>query len=252
MIRFIPHAITMCNLLCGVIAVVLAVRDQLEMAVLFVALGILFDFFDGLAARLLGAESRLGVELDSLADMVTSGVTPGIVMFQLLGKTVGNEGFSWEDSAQSGGGLWGVYQDFHFLPLVGFLITLASAYRLANFNNDENQVSSFVGLPTPANALMILSLPLIMRFQGNDTINAVILNPYFLVGLTLFSAWVLNSPLKLFALKFKTFSLAGNGIRYTFLLLSLVFLVVFQYLSIPMIVILYLALSGIEGVMVRK
>lgn len=237
---------TLSNLFCGLLAVVLAVRNQLEMAALFVMLGIVFDFFDGFAARMLKVESPLGVELDSLADMVTFGVVPGIVMFQLLSKTMGYSVFSWEASDEYVRGFWGWYDQFYLLPLLGFLISLCSAYRLANFNTDENQVSSFVGLPTPANALLVLSLPLILRYQGSDLINALILNKWFLVVFTLVSAWLLNSPLKLFALKFKSFAFRGNAIRYTFLLLSLLFIPIFRFLAIPLIIVMYLLLSGVE------
>ena len=178
--QHVPNVITFLNLLCGCIATVFAVLNQLEFAAVFVFLGIFFDFFDGLAARLLNVRSELGVQLDSLADMVTSGVVPGVVMFQLL------------NMSQSGGwnlDLLGTSTDLNILSLSGFIITLASAYRLAKFNIDENQVSSFIGLPTPANALLILSLPLILLYQNNDVLNEIILNQWFLLGLTLLSAF---------------------------------------------------------------
>src|SRR5690606_27526531 len=114
---------------------------------------------------------------------------------------------------------------------------LASAYRLAKFNLDEDQQSYFKGLPTPANALLILSLPLIMEFQNNDDINAMILNPWFLGILTLLSCYLLNSSIKLFALKFKDWSFKNNAGRYVFLMLSLVLLVLFQYAAIPLVII---------------
>ncbi|MCB0374273.1 MAG: CDP-alcohol phosphatidyltransferase family protein, partial [Muricauda sp.] len=174
---------------------VFAVLNQLEWAALFVFIGIFFDFFDGLAARALNVQSEVGVQLDSLADVITSGLVPGIVMFQLLNmsQTGGwNTPFNHEvtDTMAWYGG------KFTVVSLLGFVITLASAYRLAKFNVDENQVSSFVGLPTPANALMILSLPLILMYHNNDALNSIILNPWFLAGLTLLSAYLLNSPIK--------------------------------------------------------
>ena len=149
--RHIPNFITLLNLFCGSIAVIFAVNGDMKLTALFVFLGIFFDFFDGLLARKLDVHSELGLQLDSLADMVTSGLVPGLVMFYLL--KLGNP----DTSSFSA-----------YLPYVGLLITLASAYRLANFNIDDNQTDSFIGLPTPANTLLILSLPLIMEFQNND------------------------------------------------------------------------------------
>jgi CDP-diacylglycerol--serine O-phosphatidyltransferase len=216
-------------------------QNQLEWAALFVFIGIFFDFFDGLAARLLHAQSELGVQLDSLADMITSGLVPGIVMFQLLALS------------QTGGWNAVSWQEFHFgestlqlnslLPFAGFLITLASAYRLARFNTDEDQLDSFVGLPTPANALLVMSLPLILLYQGNDTINGLILNPWFLLFHIVLSSFLLNSNLELFALKFKDWSFKQNALRYIFLILSLVLLLTLKFLAVPVIVALYILSS---------
>ncbi len=243
--KYIPNFITLLNLLCGTIATILAVKNELEIAAIFVFLGIFFDFLDGFAARILRVQSELGIQLDSLADMVTSGVVPGIVMYQLFNMLSGN-------SASSGYGVeevstmnWIGFK-FEVLPLFGLFITLASAYRLAKFNIDENQTSSFIGLPTPANTLFILSLPLIISYQGNDFMNAIILNKWFLMSLTLLSCYMLNSKVELFALKFKNWNMKGNGIRYTFLLLSLVCLVVLKFAAIPLIIVIYIALSILE------
>ena len=235
--KHIPNLITLLNLLCGCIAVVFAANHHLVIAAYFVFAGIFFDFFDGLAARKLGVQSELGVQLDSLADMVTSGVVPGLVMFQLLGET---SGFGYSRTVDWA---WDLSNTILNIALIGFLITLSSAYRLARFNIDEEQVDYFKGLPTPANTLLILSLPLILSFQGNDMINGIILNKWFLVGLTLLSTFLLNAPMKLFALKFKTWSFKDNATRYTFLLLSLVMLIVLKFLAVPFIVLLYILMS---------
>ncbi|MDC6391098.1 CDP-alcohol phosphatidyltransferase family protein [Maribacter sp. PR1] len=240
--KHIPNFITLLNVFCGCVATVFAVMNKLEMAAIFVALGIFFDFFDGLAARVLDVKSELGLQLDSLADMITSGLVPGIVMFQLLAMS------------QSGGwNLDGVsflenneFTWISLLPFFGFLITMASAYRLANFNLDENQVSSFIGLPTPANALMILSLPLILFYNGSDTVNEVILNPWFLVLLTILSAYLLNCSLSLFALKFNNWSFKDNAMRYIFLVVSLVMIITMQFLAIPFIILFYILSSFIQ------
>nr|WP_298999455.1 CDP-alcohol phosphatidyltransferase family protein [uncultured Allomuricauda sp.] len=242
--QHIPNFITLLNLFSGCIAVVFAVLNKLELAALFVFLGIFFDFLDGLAARMLKVQSEIGVQLDSLADMVTSGVVPGIVMFQLL------------NMSQTGG--WSAdnligYENtqtmiwfggkFYTISLLGFIITLASAYRLAKFNIDEDQVSSFIGLPTPANALLVLSLPLILLYHSNDALNAIILNEWFLIVLTLLSAFLLNANIELFALKFKHWGFKGNEVRYLFLIGSLVLLLTLKFLAVPIIIVLYVLMS---------
>lgn len=237
--KHIPNFITLLNLFSGCVATVYAVLNQLEMAALFVALGILFDFFDGLAARMLNVKSDLGLQLDSLADMVTSGLVPGIVMFQLLAMSrTGGWGLETGSLLHPNG-----FGADSLIPFTGFIITLASAYRLAKFNLDENQVSSFIGLPTPANALWILSLPLILFYHSNSILNEFILNQWFLIGLTLLSAFLLNCNLPLFALKFKNWSFKDNALRYIFLIISLVLLVTMQFLAVPFIILFYVLSS---------
>ena len=234
--QHIPNFITLLNLFSGCVAVVFAVLNKLEVAAIFVFLGIFFDFLDGLAARLLNVQSEIGVQLDSLADMVTSGVVPGIIMFQLLNM-----------SQPSGWNVGFFGSDLTLLPFFGFLITLASAYRLAKFNIDENQVSSFIGLPTPANTLLILSLPLILLYHSNDTLNTVILNQWFLLAITILSAILLNAKIELFALKFKNWSFKGNEVRYLFLIGSLVLLLTLKFLAVPAIIIIYILLSAVTN-----
>ncbi len=240
--QYVPNFLTLLNLFSGCIAVVFAVLNQLELAALFVFIGIFFDFFDGLAARVLNVQSEVGVQLDSLADMITSGLVPGIVMFQLLNMahTGGWNSFFFEESSSTMA--WSGVK-FYTLSLSGFIITLASAYRLAKFNVDENQVSSFKGLPTPANALLILSLPLILLYHNNEVLNGIILNQWFLIGLTLVSAFLLNSNIELFALKFKNWSFKDNAVRYLFLIGSLVMLLTLRFLAIPLVIVFYILAS---------
>jgi CDP-diacylglycerol---serine O-phosphatidyltransferase len=235
MMRFLPNLLTLFNVFCGCVAVVFAVRGHLEYAALFVFLGIFFDYFDGLAARLLNVQSDLGIQLDSLADMVTSGLVPGIVMFQLMEMS---QAGSWIPQQADSTFNWA-----DLFPFLGFLITLASAYRLARFNIDENQVSSFIGLPTPANALLILSLPLVLLYQGNEYINAFILNPWILTALTLISSVLLNAPITLFALKFKNWGFRDNAVRYIFVILSFILVVTLKFMAIPVIILLYVLSS---------
>lgn len=240
--KHIPNFITLMNVFCGCVAAMFAVLNRLEIAAIFVALGIFFDFFDGLAARVLDVKSELGLQLDSLADMITSGLVPGIVMFQLLAMS---QTSGWGDGShffmESG-----ELQFIHLLPFIGFVITMASAYRLAKFNIDENQTSSFIGLPTPANALLILSLPLILLYQNNEFLNSVILNQWFLIILTFVSAYLLNANLPLFALKFKNTSFKDNAMRYIFLIISLVLIITMKFMAIPLIILFYVVSSIIQ------
>ncbi|WNH11654.1 CDP-alcohol phosphatidyltransferase family protein [Thalassobellus suaedae] len=240
--KYIPNALTLLNLFCGSIAVIFAVNNNFVTAALFVFLGIFFDFFDGFAARKLNVQSALGVQLDSLADLVTSGLVPGIVMYKLLELS----DRSWtainfiNDSSLS-------FREISLFPLFGLAITLASAYRLAKFNIDEEQQTYFKGLPTPANTLLIIALPLIIEFQNSDAINTIILNKWFLIVVTILSCYLLNSNIKLFALKFKDYSFKNNGTRYIFILLCLVLLIVLQFAAIPIIILLYIFMSVLDN-----
>lgn len=242
--RHVPNIITLFNLLSGSIGAIFAVEGNLVMAAIFVALGIFFDFFDGLAARLLNVKAELGLQLDSMADMVTSGVVPGIVMFQLFRKALPGTAAQPAD--------WATGQDWlewniPVLALTGLLITLASGYRLAKFNIDERQSDSFIGLPTPANALLILSLPLILIFQPQPFLLDIILNPWFLAALTLFSCYMLNAEIPLFALKFSSWGFSENKIRYLFLILCLLLLIFLQFAAIPVIILCYVIISMITN-----
>ncbi|WP_456439238.1 CDP-alcohol phosphatidyltransferase family protein [Psychroserpens sp.] len=243
--RYIPNFVTLLNLFCGSIAVVFAVHNNFVASAIFVFLGIFFDFFDGLLARKLNVQSELGVQLDSLADMVTSGLVPGIVMYKLISISIDAPEVVLKQEWNS---------DFHFstlhiepIALVGLFITLASAYRLAKFNIDEDQQTYFKGLPTPANTLLIISLPLIIEFQNSAIFNSLISNQWFLIGLTIVSCYLLNSKIKLFALKFKNFSFSDNKFRYTLIVLSIILMIGFHFIAIPLIIILYIVLSVIKN-----
>ena len=233
----VPNTITLLNLFCGCIAMVFALNKEFEMAFYFVSLGIFLDFFDGFFARLFQVSSPLGLQLDSLADMVTSGVVPGIVMYQLMGSSSGYPKLGW------------LVEPF---PFVGFLITLGSCYRLANFNIDTRQTDSFIGLPTPANALFILSLPLVLRNLDSFFVLELLTNPFVLIGITLLSVYMLNAEIPLFSLKIKQMSLKKNALQIGFLLSSVVLIASFQYAGIPLVIVLYVLLSVITNVLASK
>jgi CDP-diacylglycerol--serine O-phosphatidyltransferase len=240
--RHIPNAVTLLNLLSGCIALIFAVYGNFIAAAVFVFLGIFFDFFDGLLARKLNVQSPLGIQLDSLADVVTSGVVPGVIMFKLISLTVDAPDYSEYSDNWNSIFHWQEFK-MSILPLIGLLIPLASAYRLAKFNLDEDQQSYFKGLPVPANTLLIVSLPLILEYQNSDIINEIIINKWFLIALTLVSCYLLNSNIKLFALKFKDWSFQANATRYIFLILSIVCLITLHFAAIPLIIALYILLS---------
>jgi CDP-diacylglycerol--serine O-phosphatidyltransferase len=240
MIKQIPNIITSLNLLCGCVAIMFAVSGDLVSASFFAFAGIFLDFFDGLAARVLNAQSQVGLQLDSLADVVTSGVLPGIVMVQLLSEALTGTsldiGTIFSDTANS-------TSIESYLPFIGLLIAVASGYRLAKFNVDTRQTTSFIGLPVPANTLLILSLPLIISFQASQQITEVILTPWFLIIITLVSCVLLNAEIPLFGLKFKTWNFKDNAVRYLFLIASILLLVVLKFIAIPIIIFLYVLVS---------
>jgi len=231
--KHIPNIITSLNLLSGIIALFYAVFGQLEFAGLFVVFGIGFDFFDGFAARLLNVQGELGKQLDSMADMVTSGVVPGIIMFQLLLRATSNS--SIETIFELG--------TFEIIPFIGLLIIVASAYRLAKFNIDTRQSDSFIGLPTPANTLLIVSLSWIIAYSDLDFFTSLLKNPYILVGITVVCSYLLNAEIPLFALKFKNYSWKDNGYKFVFLAVSVALLVTMQFIAVPLIILLYVLIS---------
>lgn len=221
--KHVPNILTLCNLLSGIIAVVFAYNGDFRMALLFVVIGVLFDFCDGAAARALGVVSPVGKELDSLADMVTSGLVPGMVAFKLLG---------------------GLAEYWCVLPYIGFLISLFSALRLAQFNVDERQTSSFIGLATPANALFWLGL----SAGYADTLRT----PTIIV-LILLTSWLLVSPIPMFSLKFHGFGMTRlNIVRYVFLALSLVLLICFGVKGLPLVIGMYVGISVVLMAIEKK
>ena len=240
--KHIPNLITLGNLFCGTIATIFAVEGDFVSAGLFVVLGILFDFFDGFAARLLNVSGELGKQLDSLADMVTSGVVPGIIMYKLIMKN--NYDFFLAPQEGTIGVLAYVITN---LELIGLLLTLGACYRLAKFNIDTRQSDSFIGLPTPAMSLFVISLPLIQQYSTIEFAQNLISNNYFLIAVTILLTYLMNAELPLFSLKFKEYSIKNNLMKYLFLVASLLMIIFLQYISIPLIIILYVVLSVISN-----
>lgn len=227
--KHLPNVITCLNLFCGCLALYFAFNDQLQYAAYLIGIAALFDFMDGMLARVLKAYSEIGKQLDSLADMVSFGAVPGAIMFALLSQTEAS--------------VLGIPADV--LPFFGFLITIFSALRLAKFNIDTRQAESFIGVPTPACSMFIGSLPLILATSGNLYGN-IILNPYFLLVVTVVFSYLLVAELPLFALKFKNLTWKDNAMRFIFLGISVILLALVKFAAIPLIIVLYVLLSIIK------
>ena len=263
----IPNLITCGNLLCGCLAIVSAFQGNLVWSAYLVGIAAVLDFLDGFVARLLKVHSEIGKQLDSLADMVTFGVVPGVIMFHLLQRSIlMDKSF---EAVLSRDGL----QDFIWVPYTGFLLTIFSCIRLAKFNIDTRQSDSFIGVPTPANTILIASFPLILGLSGWSQASTsiylfspeswlddstpglafqILLNKWFLLGITLIMSYLLVAELPLFALKFKHFKWKGNEIRFIFLGLSAALLILFQFTGIPFIIFLYIILSVINNIGKKK
>jgi CDP-diacylglycerol--serine O-phosphatidyltransferase len=215
--KHIPNALTCGNLFSGCIGIVYAFNGDLKMVAFFVLLSGVFDFFDGFAARLLHVKSDIGKELDSLADMVSFGFLPGVIMYQLL--------------LINGAG---------YLAFAGFIITIFSALRLAKFNIDTRQTEDFIGLNTPMNTFFIISLP----WLTSDF--TFINNTYFLIAIVLLTSYLLISEIKLFSMKMSGLSWSQNKYKFIFLILAIVLLAFIKFAAIPIILILYILFSQIH------
>ena len=241
--KHIPNTITLLNLLAGLLALIHAFNGNYNEAFSLVCLGIFFDFWDGFFARIWKVQSPIGLQLDSLADMVTSGVVPGLVMYKMLGDIQENQY------------QYNLTEDTYYMgvvPYLGFLITLASCYRLAKFNVDTRQTDSFIGLPTPANALLIMSIPMIQFHSEFDWLVDFLSNPYVLVGITALSAYLLNAEIPLFSLKVKSFSWEKYKMQVVFLILSVILIALLEFIAIPIIILLYVILSVLNNTIGKK
>ena len=235
--KHIPNFVTLLNLFSGSVAVVFAMMGELQMAAFFILLGIILDYLDGFLANKLQAQSELGLQLDSLADVITSGLGPAVIMFQLLKLS----GPDWNISAP---GSLPVDLSFNgLIPFLGLIIAAAAAYRLAKFNVSTDQSEHFFGMPTPANALLILSFPLILAYQNNDLMNSIILNRWFLIAITLASCILMNARIKLLAMKFRNWSFKDNSARYMLIILAVILLALFQFAAVPLIILAYIIVS---------
>ncbi|HEX9511032.1 MAG TPA: CDP-alcohol phosphatidyltransferase family protein [Puia sp.] len=243
----IPNLFTLLNLIFGCIAVVLILQngiaimynaegvqyvgipERIGAASLFIGLAALVDFLDGLVARLFKATSPLGKQLDSLADVVSFGVAPGMILYQFLRMS-----FMRQENGLDVSVLW-------FLP--AFLIPCAGAYRLARFNIDDSQQYGFRGVPIPAAGLLIASIPLIYWYSNNGSVLSFLMNKWALYGIILLVAWLMVSDLPLMALKFKDYSVKNNLPKLILLALTVIAAIFLKWLAVPVVFIFYIVVS---------
>ena len=223
--KHIPNTITLLNQFSGIIACIFAYNSRFDLALLFVLIGATLDFMDGAMARLLGVSSPLGKELDSLADVITFGLVPGMIAFRLLAPLA---------------------EVWVYLPYLGFLITLFSTYRLGKFNIDERQTTSFIGLATPANAIFWLGLA-----YGYQTLLST-MSPWMIVVAVVVSSYLLVCELPMFSFKFHNFGWADNRIRYIFIVGTIVLAVVLFKQSLPIIILWYVLLSVVGALTIKR
>ena len=223
MSKHIPNLLTISNLICGCIALYLTFQGELVFTAYFIGLAAIFDFMDGAAARLLNVSNPIGKELDSLADMVSFGLVPGSVVFHLL-----------EESPLS---------QYSFIALV---IPIFSAYRLAKFNVDENQYEDFIGLPTPANCLVFISIPLITTFNSESIFAYLFEIPEILLIITILMSLALVSRINMFSLKFKNLKFQDNKYKFFIITMSIILLTWLEFSALPIIIFLYIMMSIVK------
>jgi CDP-diacylglycerol--serine O-phosphatidyltransferase len=229
----IPNIITLLNLISGAIAIIMVFSGEIRCASWFIVLAALLDFCDGFAARLLHAKSNIGAQLDSLADVISFGLAPSVIMYQLILDSPGNPDLT------AGG--------FSLLPFVSLILVAAGAYRLAKFNTDPAQETEFKGLPIPSTGLFIAALPLIISQAGEGSLlNLLLGNVLVLLAIIIFLSWMMVSNIPMLSLKFKNLTWHDNAYRFILGLASLVLLIVFHFTAVPMIIFLYIILSVIS------
>jgi CDP-diacylglycerol--serine O-phosphatidyltransferase len=226
--KHIPNSLTSLNLLCGMLGIYFVLKGEITYGTYFIFIAAILDFLDGFVARILKVHSEIGKQLDSLADLVTFGVLPAFILFKLISNNTTIE----------------------YLPFLALIVGIFSAIRLAKFNVDTRQSERFIGVPTPANALLICTLPFTeSRFPS---MGSTLENPYFLIGIAMVMSFLLVAELPLIALKFKNFSFSDNVYRYMVIAIGLICLIAFGLGGIPFVIISYILLSVAEGLMTKK
>ncbi|TDQ16485.1 CDP-diacylglycerol--serine O-phosphatidyltransferase [Algoriphagus boseongensis] len=224
----IPNTITLLNLLTGAIGIIFVLKGEILSGAIFVLMAAGFDFLDGMAARILKVQSNLGKELDSLADVVSFGVLPGFILYKMA-----------ESSNPE-----------NWLPYLTLIVPMLSAYRLAKFNLDARQSDRFIGLPTPANALFISTLPHLALLWPK--VGEVLNSQFILIGIAWIFSILLIAEIPLIALKFKNFKIRENLFRFLLIVISLASFAILQLGGIPLIILAYIGLSLVENAIGRE
>ncbi len=238
-IRHIPNTITLLNLVAGCLSIVSAFEGNLQMAGIFILVAAVFDFFDGFTARLIGAYSPLGKELDSLSDVVSFGIAPAMILFHLLKSALG--------IPASEGLLSG-----HYLLAIPFIMAAFSSLRLGIFNLDERQTSSFIGLPTPANAMITVGLVLGLNSSWNSVFSIIDSSPLAIIILVLVQSALLVSEIPMFSLKLKSLKFSVAYKQITLIIGAIVLIAIFQTAALSLVILLYIILSIIYWIIEGK
>jgi len=246
----IPNFITSLNILCGSLAILVSFQgtEYLIYSSMLIFIASIFDFLDGFTARLLKATSEFGKELDSLSDVVSFGLAPSFIMFQLIFASLSGNNSFMEISFY-----------YKIISLISFIIVVFSALRLAKFNIDENQKTEFLGLPTPAFAILVAVIPLIINDKTNfslffdflnintDIFVKIFTSLPFLLSVTILFSLLLVAPITMFSLKFKGFNYNNNKLIYNFLIISILLIIMFQAWAILLIIFSYVVISIIKN-----
>lgn len=225
-IKHIPNAITCCNLLSGCASILLTFTGHLELAGLMIFMAAVFDFFDGFAARLLKAYSPLGAQLDSLCDVVSFGVAPSFIMYHYLNQVVSLE-----------------LGSVNVAAFAAFFLAIFAALRLAKFNIDDRQTTSFIGLPTPAMGIFVASLPFTLRHESLAFMGALMTNPFFLFGVVALFSYLMVSEIPFFSLKIKSLKFKENKHLYLVALFAIIKVAIFGLAAIPFVMLFYIIVA---------
>lgn len=225
-IKHIPNSITCCNLLSGCISIVLLCNGFVIASGIMIFIAAVFDFFDGFAARLLKAYSPLGAQLDSLCDVVSFGVAPSFIMYYYLNQVV---------TMEVGG--------VNVVPFAAFFLAVFAALRLAKFNIDDRQTTSFIGLPTPAMGIFVASLPFTLRHESLSFMSGLLTNPFFLLAIVVLFSFLMVSEIPFFSLKVKSLKFKENKHLYLVALFAIIKVAIFGLAAIPFVMLFYIIVA---------
>lgn len=258
----IPNLLTAGNFFCGMLSIILSLTGNVHLAAFPLIGSLFFDYLDGMVARLLHQQGELGKQMDSLADVVSFGVAPGIWLLVLLPSVINLDILTFDRQIITYRFYDWIYgllerEHYNFWPFLGLLVPVFSMFRLAKFNIDTRQSTSFIGLPTPANTMFFSIYPIIIfQAQGGDKISLqlseIFCNPYVMITFIMVFSYLLIAELPLFSLKFKNLSWKENQIRFIFLLLTLVLIITFKMFSMPIIIVLYLIVSLVDNKIIKR